>query len=180
MAFDGTSALAVRTQWGNMVTCASITLLPQNRNINYPTKLIVIYSNICCAVDWSGVISPKALCLGSFGKLVGSSRAEVSEEALRGFGLLHKTASGTRFHANFIKKSHMIFLGASCSKTWCLIAFGIHAVLIFCGSLNVSQRCQGRASCRSLFEARPGVPHTPEIGNFWGRPGYYVVYPGTR
>ena len=61
MAFDEASALAVRTQWGNMVTCASITLLPQNRNINYPTKLIVIYSNICCAVDWSGVISPKAL-----------------------------------------------------------------------------------------------------------------------
>ena len=61
MAFDEASALAVRTQWGNMATCASITLLPQNRNINYPTKLIVIYSNICCAVDWSGVISPKAL-----------------------------------------------------------------------------------------------------------------------
>ena len=56
------------------------------------------------------------MCLGSFGKLVGSSRAEVSEEALRGVGLLHKTASGTRFHANFIKKSHMIFLGAGCSK----------------------------------------------------------------
>ena len=56
------------------------------------------------------------MCLGSFGKLVGSSRPEVSEEALRGAGLLHKTASGTRFHANFIKKSHMIFLGAGCSK----------------------------------------------------------------
>ena len=61
MAFDEASALAVRTQWGNMVTRALITLLPQNRNINYPTKLIVIYSNICCAVGWSGVISPKAL-----------------------------------------------------------------------------------------------------------------------
>ena len=74
----------------------------------------------------------------------------------------------------------MIFLGVGCSKTWWLIALGIHAVLIFCGSPNVRQRCQGSASCRALFEARPGGAHTPEIVNFWGRPGYYVVYPGTR
>ena len=74
----------------------------------------------------------------------------------------------------------MIFLGVGCSKTWWLIALGIHAVLISCGSPNVRQRCQGSASCRALFEARPGGPHTPEIVNFWGRPGYYVVYPGTR
>ena len=38
----------------------------------------------------------------------------------------------------------------------------------------------GKCFLRALFEARPGGPHTPEIVNFWGRPGYYVVYPGTR
>ena len=98
---------------------------------------------------------------GCFGKLVGSSIGEVLEEALRGAGLLRKTVSGTRFHANFTQKSHVIFLGGGCSKTWCLIALGTHAVLISWGSPDMPQRCLGRGPCRAFFEARPGDSHHP-------------------
>ena len=132
MAFDEASALAVRTQWGNMVTCASITLLPQNRNINYPTKLIVIYSNICCAVDWSGVISPKALwqkklyfgsnfrpCCSADGSL--RERFEVMMVLLCGSSVCsgscnHGAVCERVCHSCLCVCSHMIFLGAGCSK----------------------------------------------------------------
>ena len=56
------------------------------------------------------LIQTKA-AMGCFGTLVGSSRGEVLEEALRGASLLCKIVSGTRFHTNFTQKSHMIFLG---------------------------------------------------------------------
>ena len=108
-------------QWGNMVTCASITLLPQNRNINYPTKLIVIYSNICCAVDWSGVISPKALwqkklyfgsnfrpCCSADGSL--RERFEVMMVLLCGWSLV--MSHRLEMHARPIQDSCSWFLSA--------------------------------------------------------------------
>ena len=62
----------------------------------------------------------------------------------------------------------MIFLGVGCSKTWWLIALGIHAVLISCGSPNVPQRCQGSASCEPFLRLVRAVPTPLKLSTFGG------------